>query len=229
MQNTARPILLPLVALVVLAGLGCRSTESTEATATDPTSPAESLPPASDSELEPIPFDDIFSEFRVFETLNPMIEVWTLHGDVAVARNTSEEESYFVIGYEEWQDFVVELDALFPVGQPLRLGVSSAVIGESLEFGMTQIRARHDDWHRLRIEVEGGRVRITDLDDGATFFDEATPFPSGGLALHVPPGEQMALRNIRARVDRELPFTPPDPTPPLDEGDFDDLSDDGND
>lgn len=208
---------LGLVALFVSVGVGCRSTETPEPPEAHTARSAPAAPETGD--LEPVPFDDIFSEFRVFETLNPMIEVWTLHGDVAVARNSSDEDSYFLIGYDEWQDYVVELEALFPAGQPLRLGVSSAIVGESLEFGMTQIRARHDDWHRLRIEVERGHVRITDLDDGETFFDEAAPFPSGGVAFHVPPGEQVALRNIRVRVDRELPFTPPDPNPPSDDGD----------
>lgn len=211
-----------VVAFVSLAGCGTSSnpsgsTVSDEMTQTQldrGTHSADNFASPEEPNLTPIPFDEVFSEFRVFETLNPTIEVWTVQNGIAVGRNSSEESSYFLIGDDEWQDYVVEFDILIPESQTLYLGVSSGLVGRGREFGMVEIQPRQASWHALRIKVVHQKLRVVDRDTSDIFFEGETPYDAGGIMLFLPVDEQMALRNVRWRVDRAKPFEPPLIEPP---------------
>jgi len=149
------------------------------------------------SPLISLPVDQILSEFVAYETLDPTVEVWTVHGEVVEGYNCTDEPAFFAIGRSDWQSYAVELEVLMPSDQTLRLAVGSDVLDGEQRFRPLEFEPTSEDWFTLRLEVIDDNYRILDPVSGEAWGEGGVLFEKAGLTLLLPRDHRLALRNIR--------------------------------
>ena len=151
-----------------------------------------------------LPVDPYLSSFRTYSDRDT--EVWTADDDgVISATNGSDEIAQLEVGEDSWESYVVEFEAMVPLGQDFRIGVTSGIRpGQNIKnYDGHSLDLDTDDWVKVRVQLQDGLVSITDIENFENLDHPSAPyFPIGGMAIVLLPGEEVQLRNFRYKVYR---------------------------
>lgn len=163
---------------------------------------------------------DIDSQLTNFRTraVKDVDKVWQVDKeegeDVIAGNNETEDNAQLMIGdssSESWQEYILEFDVRIGDGEKeLKLGVGQRELRgmKQRQFSMYRVPLAGGNWYKIAVWVQGGKLRVNDVDGSAVLLDAIMMDPSGGAAILLMPGDKASIRNVRCKILAKLEKAP---------------------